>query len=124
MKNVTSSLGSARPSDYELSSSSSSSHLFSDSDIENITKEEKEEEEESIADDFLYENFMVPNEVIVPSKVPSVPKVPEIVKSHHGSSSVVAEVINVDEPEMKVAAVNWIVRGRVQSSEPPQSTFR
>jgi hypothetical protein len=37
---------------------------------------------------------------------------------------VVAEVINVDEPEMKIAAVNWIVRGRVQSSEPPQSTFR
>jgi hypothetical protein len=125
MKNATSSLGSARPSDYELSSSSSS-HLFSDSNIENITKEEKEEEEEqeSIADDSLYEEFMVPNEVIVPSKVPSVPKIPEIVKSHHGSSSVVTEVINVDEPVLKVAAVNWIVRGRVQSSEPPQSTFR
>jgi hypothetical protein len=84
MKNATSSLGSARPSDYELSSSSSS-HLFSDSDIENITKEEKEEEEEqeSIADNSLYEEFMVPNEVIVPSEVPSEPKIPEIVKSHH-----------------------------------------
>jgi hypothetical protein len=88
MKNVTSSLGSARPSDCELSSSSSSSHLFSDSDIENITKEEKEEEEEeeeSTADDFLYEDFMVPNEVIVPSEIPSVPKVPEIIKSHQAT---------------------------------------
>jgi hypothetical protein len=88
MKNATSSLGSARPSDYELSSSSSSSssHLFSDSDIENITKEEKEEEEEkeeSIDDNFLYEEFMVPSEVIVPSEVASVPKIPEIIKSHH-----------------------------------------
>jgi hypothetical protein len=67
---------------------------------------------------------MIPNEVIVPSKVPSVPKIPEIVKFQHGSSSVVTEVINVDEPVLKIAAVNWIVRGCVQSSEPPQSTFR
>jgi hypothetical protein len=84
MKNATSSLGSARPSDYELSSSSSSSstYLFYDSDIENISEKEKEEEkEESLADDSLYE--VVPSEVIVPIEVPSVPKIQEIVKSHH-----------------------------------------
>jgi hypothetical protein len=82
MKNVTSSLGSARPSDYGSSSSSSSSstYLFYDSDIENISEKE-EEKEESLADDSLYE--MVPSEVIVPIEVPSVPKIPEIVKSHH-----------------------------------------
>jgi hypothetical protein len=87
MKNATSSLGSARPSDYELSSSSSSSssstYLFYDSDIKNISEKEKEKEEEkeeSLADDSLYE--MVPSEVIVPIKVPSVPKIPEIIKSH------------------------------------------
>jgi hypothetical protein len=66
MKNVTSSLGSARPSDCESSSSSSSTstYLFYDSDIENISEKEKEKEEEveeSLADDSpLYE--MVPRD--------------------------------------------------------------
>jgi hypothetical protein len=128
MKNVTSSLGSARPSDYELSSSSSSStstYLFYDSDIENTSEKEKEKEEEkeeSLADDSLYE--MVPNEVIVPIEVPSVTKIPEIVKSHHGSSSVVTEVIDVDEPVLKVAAAKWIMCGHAKSNEPPHSTIR
>jgi hypothetical protein len=66
MKNVTSSLGSARPSDCESSSSSTSTYLFYDSDIENISEKEKEKEEEveeSLADDSLYE--MVPS---APSK--------------------------------------------------------
>jgi hypothetical protein len=86
MKNVTSSLGSARPSDCESSSSSSSTstYLFYDSNIENISEKEKEKEEEkeeSLADDSLYE--MVPSEVTVPIEIPSVPKIPEIVKSHH-----------------------------------------
>jgi ribosomal protein L9 len=35
-----------------------------------------------ILTDFLYEDFMVPNEIIVPSEVPSAPKIPEIAKSH------------------------------------------
>jgi hypothetical protein len=123
MKNAVSSLGSARPSDYESSTSSSSTYLFYDSDIENISEKEKEkEEEESLADDSLYE--MVPSEVIVPIEVPSVPKIPEIVKSPHGSSLVVTEVIDVDEPVMKVAAANWIMCGHAKSNEPPHSTIR
>jgi hypothetical protein len=83
MKNVITSLGSARPSDS--AASSSLSDLFRDTDSEySIVEENKEEEKGGILlDDSIYEEVMIPNEVVVPTEVPLVAKVPEIVKSPH-----------------------------------------
>jgi hypothetical protein len=57
---------------------------------------------------------MVPGQVIVPIEVPPVKKVPVIVKSQHGSSNLVTEVIDVEEPVMKIAAMNWILCGHAK----------
>jgi hypothetical protein len=61
-----------------------------------------------------------------------VSKIPETVKSQHGSSDLVTEVNDVDDlidvdekaPVMKLAAANWTVCGHVQSSDEFQSNTR
>jgi hypothetical protein len=84
MKNIITSLGSARPSDSASLPSSSSSDLFQDTDSEySIVEGSKEEEKGGIPlDDSIYEEIMVPNEIVVSTEIPLVAKVPEIIKSH------------------------------------------
>jgi hypothetical protein len=52
---------------------------------------------------------MVPTDVTVSTEVPLVPKIPGAENLQHGSSNAVTEVTKVEEPPMKIAALNIIV---------------